>query len=133
MSVAAVVGEPQTIGSLIDQLFELRERKRALDAQLKDIKAEMAEIEQQILERMSEQDLSQTRGRFATATRTESVVPTVKDWDRFYEYIRRHDALYLLERRPAVAAWRELYESGELPDGTEPFTKYGLSLRKVRQ
>lgn len=123
--------QPQSLGSKIDEMFELRERKRELNSELKDIEAEMRALEQDIIAELDAQDLRFSGGTRARATISESEVPTVTDWDAFYQYVIENEAPYLFERRVAAAAWRELQQAGEAVPGTEPFTKRSLSLRKV--
>ena len=121
----------QSLGSKIDELFELRERKRELTEQLNEIKAEYEELEREIMQNLDDFGIDLARGTMAKVSISESEVPTVEDWDAFYDYVRQEDAFYLFERRVAARAWRELYQSGELVPGTAPFTKRTLSLRKT--
>jgi macrodomain Ter protein organizer (MatP/YcbG family) len=122
---------PPRLSDLIDSLFDIRERKRQLNEQLKDIEAEYVDLEFKIIARLQEEGTDLARSKKATASLTESVVPKVDDWDAFYQYIKDNDALYLLERRPSVGAFRELHQAGESIPGVEPFTKIGLNLRKL--
>jgi hypothetical protein len=121
----------QSVGSLIDELYDLNQQKKELNQKLEDLKHEAAEVEQLIFAALDHEDLTQCRGRVGKVTITVSDVPTVVDWDRFQEYILQTRALHLLERRPAVMAWRELHQSGEVVPGVNPFTKRSLSVRKA--
>jgi len=123
---------PTSIGATIDTMFELRERKRELNAELKDIDEQYKGLEQQLIDSLDKDDLQQTRSGKATATISEVTVPSVTDWDAFYDYVRENDALHLLERRVAAAPWRELVESDEPVPGTEPFTKRSINLRRLK-
>jgi hypothetical protein len=64
-----------------------------------------------------------------TASITEVIVPQVVDWDAVYEHIRETGDFYLLQKRPAAAAFRELHDSDITVPGMEPFTKRNISLR----
>lgn len=123
--------QPQSLGSKIDELNELRERKRELVAELKEVEERYAALEAEIMSDLDSMGIDLARGSTARVSISETTVPTVEDWDAFYEYVKSQDALYLLERRVAARAWRELYESGELVPGTSPFVRRKLSLRKV--
>jgi hypothetical protein len=122
---------PASVGSLIDEYFDLRNELRDVQSQEKDIKASMTQIEEQLLALYDEQGITLCRGRRASASITTGEVPVVRDWDAFYEYVLENSALHLLERRPSTAAWRELREGGEEVPGTEPFTKRGISVRTL--
>lgn len=126
----AAPGNP-SLGSLIDQYFELRSEKKEHDAASKECADAMASIEADLLELFDQQGLNLCRGRKASASISEVEIPIVEDWDAYQEYIKENDALHLLERRPATRAWRELYESGELVPGTSPFKKRGINVRKI--
>jgi hypothetical protein len=123
--------QSQSLGGKIDELFELRERYRELTREVKELKEIMDSMEIQIMNDLDSLDLRLGRGSRASVSISETVVPTVNDWDAFYNYVRDHDAMYLFERRVAATAWREITESGETVTGTEAFTKRSLSLRKV--
>jgi len=123
---------PTTLGDKINELYELRERKRELNKELQEINELFAQLEGEVLAEMDEQGIQLTRGSRASVSVSEQVVPTVEDWDAFYEYVERNQALYLLERRVAAAAWREeMTATGEPIPGTAPFTRRSLNLRKV--
>lgn len=122
---------PVAVGSLIDSVYELKERLRELEAEKKELNAQLATLEADLLATLDAQGVTLCRGRRASASISESVVPNAADWEEIYEYIRNEDALYLMERRLAVRAWRELYEGGTLIPGTEPFTKRSINTRKL--
>ncbi|MFW5972402.1 MAG: hypothetical protein ACOCTG_00305 [Bacteroidota bacterium] len=118
------------IGDLIDELNDVRERKRDLNAQLKDLDEQYKELERQILEHMDAAGTELVASGRTRASVQRQIVPSVTDWEAFEEYVKANDALYLFERRVASKPWRELHESGEQVPGTEPFERRSLSLRK---
>ena len=128
---ATVAAPHQSLGSLIDEMFDLRERKRELERELKEIEETMADRESQVIQMLDKDEITLSRGRRASASITESEVPVIEDWEAVQEYIRENDALHLLQRRVSSTAWRELKDAGELIPGTRPFTQRKLSLRKV--
>jgi len=125
--------DSQSLGSMIDEYFDLREDYRELAQDLDALKRTMEQIENQIIEALDAQDLGLGRGRRASANITESEVPVIEDIDAFQEYILKHQALHLLERRPAVGAWRELRDGGEEVPGIQPLTRRKLSVRKIQR
>lgn len=128
-----VVAAPQVnIAQQIDRLFNIREAKRELAEEMKLLDEQYAAVEAALIEALNGQGIPSARSTLATATVTSAVMPNVKDWTAFHEYIRDHDALYLLERRPSVVACRELFQAGETLPGVEPYEKVGLSLTKLR-
>jgi hypothetical protein len=120
---------PPSIASLVDQLFALRAKKQEQADLLKAIEAEYKALETTIIDRMAEEGAEITGGKQATASVNKIVVANVEDWDAFYAFIHKHKYYHMLERRPAVAAFREMLElKGEVP-GVVPFVKTNLNLR----
>jgi hypothetical protein len=119
------------LGTSIDKLHELKKTKAEIEKQLKAIKDDILEAEAEVFEKLNEQGVTLSRGTTATASITESIIPSVEDWDAFYGHILDTGDVHLLERRPATRAYRELYEAGEEVPGIAPFTKRTLNLRKI--
>ena len=121
--------KPRKIGEIVDAMSAIRETMRHLNQQVKDLQQEYDALDAELQSRMTEQGIDQARGTKATASLSSTVVPTVKDWDAFYEYIQANDALYLLQRRPAAGPCRELFDAGETIPGVDRFTKTAINLR----
>lgn len=84
----------------------------------------------ELLVRLDEQGMKKASTDDGTASVTEVVLPQVTDWDEVYKHIKETGDFYLLQKRPAAAAFRELHESGQEIPGMEPYTKRSISLRK---
>ena len=121
------------IGIQIDEMFLLRERKRALEVEVKTINAQLLECEGRLIEALDAAGSVGARGHFASAGVTELIVPQVEDWDRLTAFIRRYNKFELLERRPSAAAFRELaaQRRDQTVPGLVPYIKRNLSLKKV--
>jgi hypothetical protein len=120
-----------TTGSMIDRLHTLREERRLLEKKIEDINKDFSIIEGELMKQMRTEGLESAKGKFASASVTEVVKPSVEDWDKFYAYIKRHDYFHLLERRPSVTGCRELFETkGKIP-GVLPITLPKISLRNT--
>lgn len=120
-----------TLGSMIDDLHELRAEKRTLEKELKALERRYSEKQQEVIEQMHAQGVIKMTGGLATVSISTSIKPSVEDWDTFYEFIHRHKYYHLLERRPAVLACRELFETKGVIPGVVPFTKETLNLRDL--
>ena len=120
-----------TIGVKIDKLHVLREQKRALEEQIKQLSGQMDELENQLIDQMDKEGVTKSTGNAATVSIITSVKPSVDNWDAFYAYIHRFKYYHLLERRPSVTGCRELLETkGKIP-GVVPFTQRKLNIRSV--
>lgn len=119
-------------GAATDEMFELRQRKRDLDAESKEIKENMEALENQLIQSLDEDASTMTRGSKASASISESDVYIIEDLDEFYKYILENEALYLLQSRPAQGALEELYSAGETVPGIRVMEKRKISLRKIQ-
>jgi len=123
--------DKSTIGVRIDQLHNIRERKRELEEQVKQLSEQMNELEGQLIDQMDKEGVVRSTGNTATVSISVSVRPSIDDWDAFYAYIHRNKYYHLLERRPSVTGCRELFETkGKIP-GAVPFTQRKLNIRSV--
>lgn len=122
----------KTVGAKINKFHSLREKKRELEAKVKEVADQMSELEMELIYQMEAEGIAKASGKHATVSISESVKPRVEDWDVFYKYIRRKNWFHLLERRPHVTACRELFEKnhGKIP-GVVPFTYRRLNMRNL--
>lgn len=125
----AAAPEVSTLGKDIDDLFQLREKKRKLESAIKDIEGQASLIEERLMENMEKNGVERTTGKLGTASITSSVVANVEDWDAFGAYIIKNKLLHLLQRRVSDPAYRELLDAGKKVPGTQPFNKKRLNLR----
>lgn len=136
MSTAIATKNPKnpkkpTLGDDIDALFELREKKRKLEASIKDLEGQASLIEDRLMENMAEAGADKVTGRKASVSITTNVVANVEDWDTFLAWIYKTKNGHLLQRRVSDPAWREMIEIKKAVPGTQPFTKKRLNLRAV--
>lgn len=118
-----------TVNDKINAMFKIREKVRKLDNEIKDLNDEKAKIEVKLLEQMDAEGMTRAAGAKASVTVTESIKPSVEDWDLFYKYISRMKYYHLLERRPSVTGCRELFEKrGKIP-GVVPYTQRQIQMR----
>lgn len=127
MSTSTLEKPAVKVGTMVDQLCKLREKKRAAQAVVDELDKEFREKEQELLSVLDDQGLDKVSGKLATASRRTTQVANVVDWDAFYAFIHRHKHYHLLQRRVSEPAWRELMERKPVP-GTEAFTKVTLGL-----
>lgn len=130
-AVAATKGRLMPLGTLIDNLWGMREQKRAASEVVAKIEAEISEAEEALLARMEREGTDKATGKKATVSVGTSVVGNVKDWDELWKYIFKNKFSHLLQRRLSEPAIRELFEQKGAVPGVEPFTKKKLNVRTV--
>lgn len=118
------------LGTTIDELYALREKRLDIEKQVKALKQHEYELRNEILLALGEAGLAKASGQIATCGITKSIVPVVTDWEQVHNYIKINDRFDLLQKRISVLAWRGLNESGELVPGTESIEDVDVSLTK---
>jgi len=119
-----------TLGEVIDNLYETRAARLTLSKQVEELKQQEAVIREELLRMLNDVGLKKASGELATVGVKTSIQPLTTDWVQIHRYIRNEDRFDLLQKRLATLAWRELYDTGILVPGTEPFKETDLSLTK---
>jgi hypothetical protein len=118
------------LGTLIDNLYELRQQRLVLTKEVDALKAQELALRQTVLEELDSSGMLKGSGTKATCGVTYSLEPIIDDWAKIHAYIRENDRFDLLQQRLSSLAWRELLEAGFLLPGTDKFTARNLSLTK---
>lgn len=127
---AAQLPAAVTLAELATRRDELREQHREVQTEEKRLKALLDDNEQEIIDQLDAQGVTRSGiGPFSMSI-SETVVGNVEDWDSVYAFIKDNDAFYLLQRRLANAAYKELLDNGDTIEGVAPFTKRSLNFRK---
>jgi hypothetical protein len=126
----------ETLGQLLTKLHKARQKKIVTDAAAKEADGEVETAKKAVLDYLQAQGMEKGGDKNLTVSVTTKTVPTVKDWDAFYAFIKKNNYFHLLHRRVSEPAWREIHEQlaakkKEVP-GTEPFTKIDLSVTAVK-
>jgi hypothetical protein len=123
--------QPLTLGKAIDDLYQLREQIREINAKLKPLEEAKKSAEETILGLLDAQGVDKSSGKLATASISETVVAQIEDFDSIWAFARKSNTPQLFERRIANAPFRELLEQrkGKPIPGLQSFTKRTLNLR----
>ena len=73
-----------SIGGKIDALFALREKKRKHEEGIKELEKQMEVLQAELITQLQAEGISSSRGKTATVSISENVVPQVENWDEFY-------------------------------------------------
>lgn len=119
-----------SLGSKIDKVFKLREEIRSDEAKINAKKEKLEALKADLIQTMDDQGIESSRGTSATVSITESIQPAVKDWDKFYPWLYKNKAGYLMFKRLSAPAYRELLESrnGRAIPGVESFNQKKLNI-----
>lgn len=119
------------LSGLIESLSHLKLSKKRLELEAEDIAKDIAKVEDEIMKAMDAEGIVESKSVVGKVTLSESVYPQVQQWEAFAEFILDNRALHLLERRPAVLAYRELLSLGKPVPGILPFTKRKLAFKEA--
>lgn len=118
-----------SLGATIDDLWALREEKRAAEEGVKIIEAKMSALEEDLMEKLKQQGTKSATGAKATASIITAVVANVDDWAAFHAFIAKNKFFHLLHKRVSEPAYRELLDAGKKVPGVQPFSKEKINLR----
>lgn len=123
------------INELVDVYIKMRERKavakKAFDTKMKPINETMVKIENKLLDLMNQTGTDSFKTPDGTAYKTHRTSTKMSDWDAFIEYVIKHSAHELLERRASKAAVQEFKEAHqELPPGVSWNEEVSVNVRK---
>lgn len=113
----------------VNLLLELKKKLDLASAKLKPLRDRYAAVEEQVLQRYTQEQLGSVKTKKGLVARTETVVPDLKDWNAFWEYAKDQNASELLRKQVNHDAWREHVELGKPVPGVESFTRVGLQVR----
>lgn len=129
-----------TIGSLIDKLHTVREKRRKLAEQDKPLAKEEEELKELVLTTLAANDTDKASSKKATASISYVTVANVKDWDAFHAFVKKTGYFHLLQRRVSDPSYREVVELAQTDKklakqlaeaGVESFVKKNLNLRSI--
>jgi hypothetical protein len=120
-----------TLSSLIDSLSALRSQKKHVESDLKTIEERIGGIEYDIMRAMDAEGITESKSAVGKVVVSESVYPKLEQWEQFADYVLSERALYLLEKRPAVLAYREQLTLGRVVPGILPYTKRKVTFKEA--
>lgn len=129
----AVESNPATErNAKIKQRHKLELERKKLSAQLKGLEDQISELDAELIQSLQDSDEEQVKISGGIGIKlVSSTVPSVKDWDAFYAWIKKNNAFWMLERRPSVTGYRDTLAAGKAIPGVESFTKIKLGLVSV--
>lgn len=120
------------IGTILDNLWKLKQQKEALEDEIRKIKAAYDTVEKEAFDVYKNEDIDRAAGKVAQASLSTTTYPSLKDYESFANFVYRNKALDLLQRRVAKGNWTDRLEArkGRPIPGVETFEQIKLNLRK---
>lgn len=110
----------------------IQEKEEQHKAELAQLKEQFDVVSQKLLEVCNEQNADSIRTPFGTISRRVSSRYWTTDWESMYNFIKEHDAPYLLEQRIHNGNMKAFLEENPdvLPAGLQADRKYVIQVRK---
>lgn len=121
---------------LVKAYVKIRDKRRELTAEFEKQDAELQEsldlIEKNLLDLFKETGAESLRTEFGTVTRRVSKRYWTNDWHSFYEFLKEHGAVELLEKRIAQTNMSVFLEENPdlLPPGLQIDSRYAVTVKR---
>jgi hypothetical protein len=124
-----------TVDDVVAAYLKLRQRKEAIEAEVKDevktLKEKMEQLEAWIKEQADAQGVTSFKTKHGTAFLTTTDYANVADWDAVLGFIRENEAFDMLEKRISKIAVRGYIDANKaVPPGVNYGTKLEVNIRK---
>lgn len=121
---------PKSLGACADLLYQTREKRLTMQKELDKVAKDEAAIREHIINNLPKSDTGAS-GKLARVSVVTKQVPQVKDWDKFYAFVKKTGQFDLMQRRLSDGAIKERWENGKAVPGVEPFGAVSVSLNKL--
>ena len=125
-----------SLNKLVSAYLKLRDAIRDKEEQhkqeLQELQTEFDVLAGELLSHCNSQDIDSIRTPVGTISRRISTRYWTSDWDSMYQFIKEHDAPFLLEQRIHGTNMREFLETNPdvFPVGMQAERKYTVQVRK---
>lgn len=124
----------KTLGSVTDEMFDLREQRRKIAAEDKILKAAYDTLETLLIDMLEKENTKNCTGRKAGASVSQGFAFSFTGdtgFETFMAFVGKHKYYHLVQRRVSAAAVEELFSTkGSVPGVTATATK-AINLRVV--
>lgn len=119
------------IGEMIDELYDLRSARLAMEKEVEVLKGHEATMQREIHKRLQDTGLDKASGHKANFSYKTEIQPVVNDWNAYFDYVSGQKAWPLIQKRVGVTAWKEYRNSGILVPGSSEveIPKYSITKR----
>lgn len=124
-----------TADKLIKAFLKLKAKRKVLEEQFKMDDADLAAQQEMIQERLAdlceEIGVDSLKTPYGSATRAVKTRYWTQDWGSMYEFIKEHDALFLLEQRLHQTNLKKFLEDNPdtHPMGLSSDSRYVINVR----
>ncbi|MCK9513688.1 MAG: hypothetical protein M0R28_21025 [Pigmentiphaga sp.] len=122
---------PRSIGLCADLYSEVRELRLAMQKHTDAVKERETEIREYIINNLSKSDDTGAAGKRYRAQIVRKVVPSVTDWTKLWDYVKKTGRFDLLQKRVSDTAVKDSWETGNEIPGVDRFHAVEVSITKL--
>jgi hypothetical protein len=121
-----------TANKLVKIYLKIREKRAELSKQDSELEEQQGVIEAELLNICKETGADGLRTEFGTVTRSVKKRFWTSDWSSFYDFVKEHNAIELLEKRVAQANMATFLEENPdaVPPGLQVDSRYTAVIRR---
>ena len=130
------MSDKPSLDAMVAAYRKIREAKYEKEAahkeEVAELNTQLDALSAKLLDIFNEQEVESLRTASGTVTRRVITRFWAGDWESMYEFIREHDAPYLLEQRIHSGNMKQFLEENPdlAPIGLNTDTRYAISVRK---
>jgi len=118
-----------TLDAKIAAFSALRVKRTQLNNEAKKVTEEMDSLSADIIKQMKSLKFTKVTTPIGTCSIHSDKFPQVTNWDKVYKYIHENEYYHLLEKRPSVSGFRELFDNKVNVPGVSIYEKETIHLR----
>lgn len=122
----------KTAGQRADLLYKVDADRLARGKEVEGIRKFVSKLEKWFIQTLPQGDSTGIAGKTARVQIVPKERPSVMDWDKFYEHIRKNKAFELLNRAVNVKSVKERWDQGKQVPGVEKYSYKDVSVTKVK-
>jgi hypothetical protein len=123
---------PKTLAACADLLYELQEERKTIEKSAKALEDKEKALRAHLINTLPKSYATGVSGKKANVRIVTEDVPQVKDWPKFYEFIKKNNAFELLNKALNKAAVKERMEAKKAVPGVGTFRAVKVSLTKAK-
>ncbi len=128
----AAFKKAKSVGARADFLYLADEQRLDAGKRVDAMKKFVSKLEKWFIQNLPDGEATGIAGKVARVQIKQKERPSVMNWDKFYDHIRKNKAFELLNRAVNVKAVKERWENGKEVPGVEKFFYKDVSVTKVK-
>ena len=122
---------PKKLGACADLLYKMRQQRLEAQKKVEAMEKDEAELKEHIIRTLPKSEASGISGKVANVKIIADEVPQVKNWEKFYAYVKKTGSFDLLQKRLSKEAVNERLEDDVIIPGLEVVKIPKVSLTKA--